>query len=280
MNIQDLICQGSKILRQHKIASHLIDSEILMSKVIRKDRSYLILNSNKELDKENSDYYKKLIFQRSTRKPIAYLLGKKDFWKYEFVVSKDVLIPRPDTEIIIEKVLDLTKNKPNLKVLDIGTGSGCILLTIIKERPDFYGTGVDISKKCIDITRLNAKKLGIKNRVKLVKSDIDNFNYGKYDLIISNPPYIKNLDLKYLEKDVIGFEPTLALNGGLKGLSAIRKVINKSSELIKRRGKLILEIAFNQKFEIKKILNEKGFYINSVVKDYAKNDRCIVSTKI
>ena len=163
--------------------------------------------------------------------------------------------------------------------MDIGTGSGCILLTILKEKQNFYGTGIDISKKCIDITRINAIKLGVYDRLKLIKSDIDNFNYGKYDLIISNPPYIKKTNLKYLEKDVVNFEPILALNGGLKGLSEIRKVINKASKLIKKSGQLVLEIAFNQKHEVKNILNEKGFYINSVVKDYADNDRCIISTK-
>ena len=120
----------------------------------------------------------------------------------------------------------------------------------------------------------------MKNRVKLFKSDIDKFSNGKYDLILSNPPYIKKLDLKYLEKDVIKFEPKLALDGGLDGISEIRKVIKKSSELIKKGGKLILEIAFNQKKEVKQLLRNNSFYINSVIKDLAKNDRCIISTKV
>jgi len=280
MNIQELIHHGSRILKENDVISYSLDSEILMSKAIQRDRGYIMLNLNKKVDKKISDYFKDLIFQRSTHKPIAYILGKKSFWNYEFNISSDVLIPRPDTEIVVEKVLEITKNKSKQKILDIGTGSGCILLTILKEKQNFYGTGIDISKKCIDITRINAIKLGVYDRLKLIKSDIDNFNYGKYDLIISNPPYIKKTDLKYLEKDVVNFEPILALNGGLKGLSEIRKVINKASKLIKTRGKLVLEIAFNQKYEIKKILNEKGFYINSVAKDYADNDRCIVSTKI
>ena len=280
MNIQELIHHGSMVLKKNNITSYSLDSEILMSKAIQRDRGYIMLNLNKKVDKKISDYFKDLIFQRSTHKPIAYILGKKSFWNYEFNISSDVLIPRPDTEIVVEKVLEITKNKSKQKILDIGTGSGCILLTILKEKLNFYGTGIDISKKCIDITRINAIKLGVYERLKLVKTDIDNFNYGKYDLIISNPPYIKKTDLKYLEKDVVNFEPILALNGGLKGLSEIRKVINKASKLIKTRGKLVLEIAFNQKYEIKKILNEKGFYINSVAKDYADNDRCIVSTKI
>jgi len=280
MIIETLIKQGSRILKANNIASHSIDSEVLMSKAIQKDRSYLILNQNQRVDKKSSDYFKNLINQRSNKKPIAYLLGKKDFWKYEFYISENVLIPRPDTEIIIEEVLKLTKNKSKINILDVGTGSGCILLTILKEKPNFIGTGVDLSKNCINISKINANKLGLTNRAKFIKSDIDNYKSGKYDLIISNPPYIKKLDLKYLEKDVIGFEPILALNGGPEGLSEIRKVVKKSSELIKNKGKLILEIAFDQKHKVIRILKDKGFYINSVLKDYAKNDRCIISTKI
>ena len=150
----------------------------------------------------------------------------------------------------------------------------------MKERKDFKATGLDISSHALKVCKINACKLGVKSRVKLFNSDIDKFSLGKYDLIISNPPYIKNLDLKYLEEDVKMFEPKLALNGGLDGKSEIRKVINKSSELIKYGGKLILEIAHNQKEDVKQLLKKNGFYINSVVKDLAKNDRCIISTKI
>ena len=224
--------------------------------------------------------FKQLITERSKGKPIAYLIGKKDFWKYEFEIKDGILIPRPDTEIIVEETLKLTKNKSKLKVLDIGVGSGCILLSILKERKNFSGIGIDVSKNCIDLCRINTNKLGIKSRVKFFKSNIDNFDYGKYDLIISNPPYINKLDLKYLEKDIKNFEPKLALDGGFDGTSEIRKIIKKSSELIKKNGKLVLEIGFDQKERVKKLLKNKGFYINKVLKDYAKNDRCIISTKI
>ena len=137
-----------------------------------------------------------------------------------------------------------------------------------------------MSNECVKLCKINANKLGVKNRVKIFKSNVDNFNFGKYDLIISNPPYIKKLDLKNLDREVINFEPRLALDGGLEGLSEIRKVIAKSSELIKRKGKLILEIAFDQKNEVIKLLKDEGFYIDNIVKDFAKNDRCIISTKI
>tara|TARA_B100001559_G_C16460686_1_gene603932 strand:- start:197 stop:1039 length:843 start_codon:yes stop_codon:yes gene_type:complete len=280
MKIQNLIYDGSKYLRNNNIISHKIDSEILMSKVLKKRREYVILNPDCEVNTLQLNNFKSLIFQRSHGKPIAYLTGKKNFWNFEFRVSQDVLIPRPDTELLIEEALKITKNKSKLKILDIGIGSGCILLSILKEKRNFYGTGVDLSKKCIDISKINALNLGVSNRVKFFKSDIDNFNYGKYDLVISNPPYINKLSLKYLEKDVINFEPITALNGGLGGLSEIRKVIKKSSELIKKNGKFILEIAFDQKLSVLKLLKDQGFYINKVLKDYANNDRCIVSTKI
>jgi release factor glutamine methyltransferase len=207
-------------------------------------------------------------------------LNKKFFWKSEFYVNKNTLIPRPDTEIIIEQILKVTKNKHRLRILDIGVGSGCILLSILKEKKNFYGTGIDISKNSLEISRLNAKKLLVDDRAKFYKSDVDKFAQGKYDLVVSNPPYIKRSDLKYLESDVLKFEPKLALDGGLDGLSVIRKVINKTSELLKKNGKFILEIGFDQKSKVIKLLNNKGFYINSSVKDLANNDRCIVSTKI
>tara|TARA_B110000037_G_scaffold86272_1_gene102294 strand:+ start:771 stop:1613 length:843 start_codon:yes stop_codon:yes gene_type:complete len=280
MNIRSAVIEGANILKNSYIQTAQLDTEILMAKVLCSNREYIILNNHKDLNDNNLEYFKRLIRERANRKPIAYLLNKKFFWDSEFYVNKNTLIPRPDTEVIIEEILRLTKHKNKLNILDIGVGSGCILLTILKERKNFYGTGIDISKKSLDISKINAKNLNVDERTKFYKSDIDKFAQGKYDMIISNPPYIKSCDLKYLERDVINFEPKLALDGGLDGLSEIRKVINKSSELIKQNGKFILEIGFDQKNRVIKLLNKKGFYINSTLKDLAKNDRCIVSTKI
>ena len=279
MNIQSAILEGANILKNKSINSAKLDSEILLASVIDKDRKYLILNNDQNIKEKNLIHFQKLINKRSFREPIAYLTNKKHFWNYKFFVTKDTLIPRPDTELIVEQILKLTKSKTKMKILDIGVGSGCILLTILKERKNFYGVGVDISKKCINISKINAKNLEVSSRVKFFKSDVDKFDLGKYDLIVSNPPYIKKFNLKYLEKDVVNFEPKLALDGGLDGLSEIRKVITKSSELIKKNGKFILEIGFDQKNKVIKLLKNKGFYINTVIKDLAKNDRCIVSTK-
>ena len=239
-----------------------------------------LLNSNNILTKNELKYFYKLIEQRSLGKPVAYLTNKKFFWNWEFFITNDTLIPRPDTELIVENILKLTKQKSKINILDIGVGSGCILLSILKERKNFYGTGIDISKKCLNISKINAVSLKVGSRLKLYKTDVDKFNLGKYDLIVSNPPYIKTCKLKYLERDVAKFEPKLALDGGLDGLSEIRKVIDKSSELIKKNGKFILEIGFDQKNKVIKLLNKKGFYKNDTLKDLANNDRCIVSTKI
>ncbi len=278
MDIKNALKKGQSILIDNNIISAKLDSEILMSQAIRKNKEFIILNLHKEIKKKDLYYFDNLIQERAKSKPIAQIIKKKDFWKYEFIVNNNVLIPRPDTEILIEQTLKLVKNKNRLQILDIGIGSGCILMSILKEKKNFIGTGIDISKKSLQISEVNGQKLRINNRLRLFKSNIDNFNTGKYDLIVSNPPYIKKSNLKCLEKD-IGFEPKQALDGGLDGLLEIRKVINKSSELIKRSGHLIIEIGFDQKNKVKKILHDKGFYIKETVKDLSNHDRCIVSIK-
>jgi release factor glutamine methyltransferase len=280
MNIKNILNKGASILQANKILNPLLDSEILLSESLNKSKKYILLNPKEILGKEHLNNFKRLIKRRKKGEPIAYLINRKDFWKDEFYVNKDVLIPRPDTELIVEQVLKIYSNNSQLQVLDIGTGSGCILLSILKERTNFYGTGIDISQKSINVSNFNAKKLKLFNRSKFYNSDVDNFEIGKYDLIVSNPPYIELFNLKYLDKGVVNFEPKLALNGGFDGFSKIRKVIMKANNLIKKNGKLILEIGFNQKNEVKKILIKEGFYINKVLKDYGNNDRCIISTKI
>ncbi len=280
MNLKTAINNGYKKLKDNNIKTALLDSEILLSEAIDKTREFIILNNHNIIHQDDYKCYQNMIAQRAKGKPVAYLTNKKFFWKYEFFINEKVLIPRPDTEIIIEQILRIYKNKKKINFLDVGFGSGCIMLSLLKERSDFLATGVDISNDALKVCNINAYKLGVKNRVRIFKSDIDKFFQGKYDLIISNPPYIKNLDLKYLDKDIVDFEPKLALNGGLDGISEIRKIIKKSSELIKNGGKLILEIAYNQKKEVRDLLLNNGFYINSVLKDLGNNDRCVISTKI
>ena len=201
MDIQSALKKGKSILISNNIVSAKIDSEILMSNAINKDKKFIILNPNKKIEKRYLDYFYTLIHERAKRRPIAQIIKKKSFWKYEFVVNNEVLIPRPDTEVLIEQVLELTKNKNKLQILDIGVGSGCILMSILKEKKNFIGTGIDISNESLQISKVNANKLRINNRLKLFKSNIDNFNTGKYDSL-SNPPYIRINNLKCLEKDI------------------------------------------------------------------------------
>jgi len=280
MNIQTLLNESNKLLANSSIISAKLDSEILLSKVLKKNRKYLILNSKEKLKKKNIQLFKFLIKRRKRGEPIAYLIKEKEFWKQNFYINSDVLIPRPDTELLVEETLKLSNIDSKLSILDIGTGSGCILLSILKERRNFIGTGIDICKKAINVARFNATKHQLINRIKFYNSDVDKFLIGKYDIILSNPPYIKQKDFKYLEKDVVGFEPKLALDGGKDGLSKVTKVINKASDLVKKNGKLILEIGFDQKKKTLDILKNNNFYINKVLKDYGKNDRCIISTRI
>ena len=280
MNIENTLNTAIKTLTQFNIPNANLDSEILLAKIIGKDRNYIILNSKEHLGQKYLFRFNNLIERRKKGEPVAYLTRKKEFWKNDFYVDQNVLVPRPDTELIVEEVLKFSKKKFKLQILDIGTGSGCILLSLLKEIPSFYGTGIDISKKSINVSKYNAKMLNLTNRVKFYNSDVDKFKIGKYDIVVSNPPYIELLKLKYLDKDVSKFEPKVALNGGIDGFSVIKKVVHKTSFLIKRNGRFFLEIGCNQKSKAKEILTKKGFYINKVLKDYGHNYRCIISTKI
>tara|TARA_B100000287_G_scaffold428111_1_gene478930 strand:+ start:61 stop:900 length:840 start_codon:yes stop_codon:yes gene_type:complete len=279
MKIQTLLKESNEQLIYYSKTSKL-DVEILLSEAIKKNREYLIINCKKKVKNKNIKLFKKMLHKRKKGEPIAYILNKKEFWRNNFYVDKNVLIPRPDTEVLVEEVLKLFNINLKLNVLDIGTGSGCILLSILKERKNFYGTGIDISKKAIKVAIFNAKMHQLSNRVDFYHSDVDKFLFGKYDLIISNPPYIKKMDLKYLDKDIKAYEPTQALDGGKCGFSKIEKVVNKASTLVKKNGKFVLEIGFDQKNKTLGILKNNGFFINKVVKDYGKNDRCIICTKL
>ena len=280
MNIENTLTTAIKTLTQFNIPNANLDSEILLAKIIGKDRNYIILNSKEHLGQKYLFRFNNLIERRKKGEPVAYLTRKKEFWKNDFYVDQNVLVPRPDTELIVEEVLKFSKKKFKLQILDIGTGSGCILLSLLKEIPSFYGTGIDISKKSINVSKYNAKMLNLTNRVKFYNSDVDKFKIGKYDIVVSNPPYIELLKLKYLDKDLYKFEPKIALNGGIDGFSVIKKVVHKTSFLIKKNGKFFLEIGYNQKNKVKAILTKKGFYINKVLKDHGNNYRCIISTKI
>ena len=280
MRLSEVIIKGANILKKNKVPSFFLDSEILIGKILDKKREFIILNQNLEIQKNDYLKFISLIQKRGSHIPLAYLTKRKDFWKSEFYVDNRVLIPRPDTEIIIEEILSIFKVKKINNFLEIGVGSGCIVLSILNEIKHFKATGIDISQKALEVCKINSKKMGLNSRLKLYKTDIDKFNIGKYDLIVSNPPYICRSDLNNLMKDVVGYEPKNALNGGNDGVFEIRKVVKKSSKLLKKNGKLVLEIGHNQKDKVINMLKNNGFFIQKVIKDLGQNNRCITSIKI
>ena len=280
MKYQEILNRGSKILKLNNIKSYNLDSEILLSTTLKLDRSQLILNLDKKIENKEKKNFLNFIKRRTKNEPIAYITGYKEFWKSSFKVDKNVLIPRPDTETIIEQVLKELDNYSSKKILDIGTGSGCILISILNERKKCFGVGIDISKKAIQIANVNSKRIGMLNRSKFKVMDLEKLNEGKYDLIVSNPPYIPTKDIKNLSKDIINHEPIVALNGGVDGLDLIKKVIYKSNHLLKREGLLALEIGYSQYQRVSYILRCNGYREMSKEYDFNRNVRCIIGTKV
>ena len=214
------------------------------------------------------------------KEPIAYIFKNKEFWKYNFFVNQNVLIPRPETEIIVDEVIKCIDVQSSKNIIDIGTGSGCLIISIIKERPKCYGTAIDICKKALKVANFNAKMHHLQDKIKFININVDKFVHNKYDFIISNPPYIKNNDIKSLESDIKYFEPKLALKAGSDGLSEIRKLVFKSKKLLKKNGKLIFEIGNKQENYIVNLLNKNGYYVNKLCKDLNSYPRVVISTKL
>ena len=279
MDYRTILNQSSNLLKNFSIKSARIDSELLLSSSLKISRENLLLNLNKEIKPYQQKKFKSLLKKRTKKVPVAYILGYKDFWKSKFLINRSVLIPRPDTELIVEEALNYLPKDKYRKILDVGTGSGSILISILLERLKSNGVGLDISKKAIKIAKINAKLQHVDNRITFVNTDVDKYNSGKYDLVVSNPPYIKRNKISRLEEDVRNFEPKVALDGGCDGYSKIGKVIKKSSNLLKRKGNLILEIGYDQVYWTSSILKRCGFFINKISKDLSRKDRCIVSTK-
>ena len=280
MNSVELIRIGTKILQKASKFNAELDSELILSNILNTTREKLIIHPKKNIIKVLENKFKFYIKERKLKKPIAYILGYKEFWKQKFITDSNVLIPRPDTELIIEKVLKNFKKNDNKNVLDIGTGTGCIILSILLERKKFRGTGIDTSKRAINIAKINAKMQQLGNRIKFINTDIDNFFSYKYDLIVSNPPYIKKSKLSCLIEDVKNFEPKLALDGGPDGFSTVLKVIEKSSKLLKKNGMLFLEIDRSQVIKTKEMLIKYKLYTKDVCKDLSGNNRCIIAIKL
>ena len=279
MILGQTIKKASQILKNHNVHTYELDAQIILSDIMGVTREFLITNDYLTVSKRTKKKYDNAIKRRIKKEPVAYIIGKKEFWSQNFKVTSSTLVPRPETELLIYNVIKYFKNK-KINILDIGTGSGCILLAILKELQFSRGIGIDISAKAIKIAKENSKNLNLLNRSKFKTFDINSFNVGKYDLIVSNPPYVPFKEIRNLTKDIINFEPIVALNGGKDGLDLIKKVIYKSTKLLKKGGLLAIEIGNKQYPKVSDLLNQLGFKEMSKLYDYNRNVRCIISTKV
>ena len=279
MNTLKLINEGSNKLKQSNIISHQLDSEILLSKVLNKTRENLLINLEQNIDRKNVKKFEKLIRRRSLNEPIAYIIKNKEFWSRSFEINNGTLIPRPETELMIEKLVYIFKQK-KINILDIGTGSGCILISLLSELKQSNCIGIDISKKAIKIAIKNSKKNNQKNNIKFLNRSISNFYHKKFDLIVSNPPYIRTRDIKNLDRSIKYYEPKIALDGGNDGLDVIKKVIYKSREILKVNGLLALEIGNGQLRKVSTLLLKNLYRIEHNIIDYKNNTRCLIAKYI
>ncbi len=277
MTPNELIKIGSNFLKINNIKSHLIDSELILSSVSGRKREDILVNTNFCMNPAQINTFNNLIYRRAKGKePIAYLLNSKEFWSINFGVNKDVLIPRPETEILVASLVKYFKNQSPF-ILDIGTGSGCILISLLQELKKSKGVAIDISNKAIKVAKKNAKVNNTLDRIKFINSSICNFKSYKFDLIVSNPPYIARHQLKNLDEDIKNFEPKVALDGGNDGLDVLRKVIYKSKKILKINGMLALEIGNGQYKKVSQILKLNKFREKILIRDYKDNIRCIFS---
>ena len=278
MKTSQLLDMGSETLKKSKISSHLIDSEIILSRILKTSREKLLTNQN-IISTKNITIFKSKIGRRSKNEPIAYIFNTKEFMGLNFFVDQKSLIPRPETELLIEPIMKIFKNK-KLFFLEIGIGSGCIMLSILNHLKHSRAIGIDICKKTIKNCKINIKRLKLENNSKLLHKSLDELNNIKFDLVVSNPPYIVKRDIKRLSNDIKRFEPIIALDGGNDGLDVIKKVIYKSTKVLKLNGILALEIGYGQFRAVKNLLVTNNFKIKFVIKDYENNIRCIFSTLI
>ena len=265
---------GSDLLKKRNIQTHILDSELLLSKTLDKSREEILVKLDQNINRGKFLVFKEYLKRRCHNEPVAYITGEKEFWSEKFKVNKDTLIPRPETELMVEEILKKF-GKKKLSILDVGTGSGCIILSLLNNLKNSNGIGVDISKNAISIAKINASKLKMLDRVKFLNRSIENLTSKKFDLIVSNPPYIKKNDIKHLTDDIKRFEPRMALDGGNDGLDLIKKVIYKSKNILKTKGMLALEIGNGQVKNVSKILLDNNFRIKQLIKDYKDNVRCV-----
>lgn len=262
------------------------EAELLFSSILNCNRLSLYLNKEILLDKNNSVFIASVLKRRMKGEPIQYILGKTEFMGFEFKVTPDVFIPRPETEILVEEVINQVARSQGHKVtrlLDIGTGSGCIAISLAKLLSDIEITATDISEKALEIAKSNALMNNVFGRIKFIQSDLftrEGLQDACYDIIVSNPPYIPSEEIDKLQPE-IKYEPRIALDGGIDGLDFYRRLISSYLRYLKRSGLLIIEIGFNQKEVLKNIFQKYAdFEIIEVVKDYNGLERVMIVQKM
>lgn len=278
MTIKQAIERGVAKLKLEKITTPKLKVRLLMQYVLEKPRQYLIIYDNEPLTRQQEDKFFDGISKLSKDIPIEHITHKKEFMKLDFFVDENVLIPRQDTEILVEEVIEIAKKINSKKILDLCTGSGAIAISLAKYLPNTQVTALDISSKALEVAKLNAKTNNVESQITFVESNLlENLPKEKYDIIVSNPPYIKQDIIKELDREVQK-EPHIALDGGKDGLDFYRKIIDSGYEYLKYGGYLCLEIGYDQKEEVMNLLDNNGQYINKIcIKDLYDNDRVIIA---
>ena len=278
--IKSLLEQSKQALQEVGITSYSLDADLLMSHVLNISREEIFCYPMREISRTEEQEFNALIKRRALREPISHILGKHEFWGREFKVTEDTLDPRPDSESLIENILEIYKDKtPPQNILDFGTGTGCLLLTLLCEFKEANGVGIDIKKSTISVAKENSLKLGLAKRSCFVVSNWGKSVKGKYDLIISNPPYIKHSDIDGLEPEVSKYEPRQALDGGNTGLECYIELAPQMFDLLSEGGFAVLEHGIGQETEIRKILEDNNFSFINYKQDLAGINRCITVQK-
>ena len=277
--VGSLIKRATEILRERGSKTPRLDAELLLVHSLGlKSRVELYTNFERPLSEDEVENYRKLIVRRAKGEPVAYITGKKEFFGFEFFVERGVLIPRPETELLVEVVFEFLKGREGLTVVDVGTGSGCIVLTLCKltgGKERFIG--IDISKKAIEVSEKNREKLGCSN-VKFLRRDLLSPIDFPVDVVVSNPPYVSINDPK-LEREVLKFEPAGALFGGQTGLEVIGRLIKQSSEKLRKGGLLALEIGINQSEKVRELFKTLGFRDIKTYRDLSGIERVVTGVK-
>lgn len=276
LKIKEALEFGREELKSARIDNPLNEAILILAYILDKDKIYLYTNSHERIDQTKLEIFKKSITKRCKGMPFSYIINYKEFMSLDFYVNENVLIPRPDTEILVEKVLEFLKEEKNKVVLlDIGTGSGCIPISLAYYNKNISIVSVDISLKSLEVAKINAKKYDIYDRIEFKQSNIfENLNGYKFDYIVSNPPYIPSKDILILDKDVRNYEPKLALDGGQTGLYFYEQIVNNANKFLNVNGKLFFEIGYNQGDEVKNIMS-KYFKEIEIIKDISKNNRIV-----